>query len=893
MLVDHRLHLLARLNGEPTASTHIARIRQKFDFSSIEALKNSIIRLRDISRCAADVLIQIPQLRVSKQVLNASDIIDYVKNNVDALGYQSFNDEDKELVAYLVAQSSMPEYSWTLKWSDTLTGVFPNLDALYKSVTAPTYSPCYYTPGAAIVVDGDHRISDDVTKSIRSLFETRGDGMGDNKIKAAKRLKSYLRHTCQYSDIFLLDHILTLMSDTEIWLKFIPNRSADVPGENVERLNGLAAFAGYLHSLLLVPYYFEFNFFKVTYDMMEKWLSGFPAVSGTVVKNLETMVSAHDFFGIESIVQTVAATWKGSDNIHGSEITTLPSEFIALYNMKSTYDLAIAKANTVRGNAVAITDLSELSKSDYAHVLMSLSIEKLTLRSDATAAVYDKAVFKHFSEHYSHTIASLIMRYLTPQVLTNMKTYGLKCELPLAISSPVVPNPEVSTQFAIGSKPSYVIGTPSRTFDTERILRRKYLLKVASATVLCKELTSNIAYDEVVAKQLRDHSAINFESLYPSFMCESGISYTLDTLRSLDTLMLNEIFEFIANGDSIEYIKRAFVSSAYRERWATVLSSFALLFEEVSASGPGVYDLKDLELRGTKATGKTKPSYISLIRGFGNPYGMSYEELMKVNVDAWKKSGKPVHSIKLFDDSVGGEHSYHLIPLEFVPEPSNHLAAGVFAFSYPYYYRRATTNGDLVLRKIQHLNWGNSLLHFAMRKINAAVDYPPVLFDRMFAYLNECLYIQDDVMATLPKHESDQPALTDRENKWSGQKYQAYVRYIVPASYTSGTGAGSGGSSEESQQLQTMITAIEEQNAAAVMKSPDVNIGENTTAITEPIKEETGKTGDAVADFKADGKSSKEEPDKGKKKRRPKPSSNKSSADIDPNIEKDEHDEEE
>jgi len=83
MSLDLRFSLMGKLNGYPVPTSVVARMMALLDLNSIEGLLNSLLRLRNVAKFAADILTALPQLKVGRIQLNLSTVKEFINANAD------------------------------------------------------------------------------------------------------------------------------------------------------------------------------------------------------------------------------------------------------------------------------------------------------------------------------------------------------------------------------------------------------------------------------------------------------------------------------------------------------------------------------------------------------------------------------------------------------------------------------------------------------------------------------------------------------------------------------------------------------------------------------------------------------------------------------------------
>lgn len=809
IIIKHRLATLARLNGVPHANSHIAILRRTLDLSSMEALKNSLIKLRNIVKCASDVIAQIPLLRTAKLTLDASTLVAYIKENSTVIG-ENLSDEDQITVAYLIVQSAMPKQSWTLKASEAGEGELPKLAALYSSISVKNYVGYEYAANCDAVSVISARKNQGAQKTLISAFNAidGADAKGD---KARKSANAYSQTSVKIADIILLDMVMELLMSTDLWLDFLPDRTADTPQENENRMKGLAALSALLHSTLIANYYVEYHLFLNTYITLETWLGDFPSVPEVVMKDLDRIVNNSDILQISSIIKTLFSTLRYEEPAHGASITMIPSEAVNLFGLNKMIDEAAVRVANMAGSTVPITQLEKLNSPALSSLIMSTSIGQANLRTSVIAAVYNVKLMELFASGYAASIAALIPKYITPIAQAKLAELSISLTEPFNPFIPVIPSIEQTTSLTIDSSVHQSVGRLPFTSSQEDMMRQEYFLKIVTSRGVYAKIKTSPLIDNVVAKSLADHGKFTFRSLIPSHMGMSANVVKVSDVANGSAHIIDDYLEFMSN-QHVELLVRTFISPLEREKWATNLSSFALLFVSVADSDETA---TILPVREGKVVKNIK---VRLIEGFGMPYGIKYATLATMNLLSPRvTTTKDVMGVKLFESKFSdfGEDNYYILPITRIPLPTHKLAMADFIYDYPYHYFQGDTKA---IQDVDAYVWSEPLVNFALRPSFGIVTFPPVLFDRMHAYVNDILYLQDSMLMTIPAPAGDGGmAITTSEQEWKGQKYQPFVRYVTPGSFTSSRAS----TSMQPDELTNLIESIQDKVVDTIEKAPE------------------------------------------------------------------------
>lgn len=130
--------MVGQMSGYPVPSHVVARVRGMIDLSSLKAMKEGIMRLRDLTRLASDVLFSISLAKMDRFQMIRSELMAYISENAGAYGQDNLTDSEKEFVAYLITSSESAEASWILDYETEDKNLMRSMYRLYHSLMPTT-----------------------------------------------------------------------------------------------------------------------------------------------------------------------------------------------------------------------------------------------------------------------------------------------------------------------------------------------------------------------------------------------------------------------------------------------------------------------------------------------------------------------------------------------------------------------------------------------------------------------------------------------------------------------------------------------------------------------------------------------------------------------------------
>lgn len=760
--LEERYLRLSRMSGYPAPAHIIARIYGKINLTSLSQLKTSLIDLQKLVVLAHEILATVPLARIDRYQLNKAEMEAYVLSSAASFGFATLSPADAEFVTSLIVSSESTESSWYLGYDTSRTDnrILKFYD-LYKSI-ATTYSGARATvenmptikgsaPGAstgAVTSLPFPDVYDPFSGTVVPFLTSSRVQSALNSIQAGtvdeftlERIAGNINamHACAtFADIRLLDHVFQLMNSLDIWSSFITLRDRIDAAVNVERVRGLKKFSAYIQSLLM--YYDMFNVitYEKTYARMEKYVGQFPALGNTVYQNYQEFVLNYDVLNIQKDVDDIYSKINSrSDNNADTTIIGFYDEFASFFGVTAAVTAA-TRASSGLLTPIVLTNLTALASPRYNIYLYNQPTSVMNLMNSVIDTVTVGAVITDVLRRAVSMVLPYVHRIYPGTIADDIRALNLHLAVGFGNDIPFTKSPIEADDRRLGDNgPVVRRAAPWHSADAQRMYNRKLLYLIATGSDYNTYLDNVPFYiDNKKSSHYRSILGFDWKGLYPSWMLPGESIKSVDLITA-DALSIGDILETIS-GSNWEYIKATIGAPHIQEFWATYLSSWAILFS-VSESAA--------------AAGTATPVTWTQVIGYGQPYGVTYPELLRRQ--AWKTP--PL--IRIGDNAA-------IAILRRIPLPSDTLTANNdFYMRKPYYnFPASSQNAELAtdawttklvadpsifepgeVPNKGKLIYGEGLMHMSLTPCTLPENsVPTILFTKTRAYINERLYISAD-----------------------------------------------------------------------------------------------------------------------------------------------------
>jgi hypothetical protein len=763
--------MFAQLHAYPVPAHVLAIARNYFNLSSVNSLKEGILTLRDCAAYASKALSALQLMKVDKYQLQLGEMSDYVLLHAKDYGFGHLSTVDLHFVTYLITSSESQQGAWTLDLQPNAeANLFSRFLSLYQDLavppTAPVYSyqadtrkvtselsnagvPIYYSPLTNKLIPlTDFLNSQERLEELAVDYQRRGkDALSYAPDRFKNEATLYLA-----SDVRLLDHVFMLLMSTEAWDKFLAPRDKVDPSQNVERAKGLRLFAAYLQSLLLYPHMFRFEAYREGYRRIEEWHGSVLTMSPELADNYAKHVTSYDFLNASLDVKNLCNLYSpGKDE--GLQSTIHP-QFIEMASLIGVDEIvAAATRRDLSVSQINLQNLKDLNNPKYDPLLLSLPLQEFRIIDDIQNRVFSRHSFAAMTEIAISFMIPGYNRYISDDVKTELS--NLKPTIPfpwhqgLATSAPIARG---SMPIATKGKWSYHNYSPWATTALEHKLRNSYLYSIGNADGFVAKHPIRFGFDDSAAAALRTSIARSWRTFYPADVIRGERLIDGKTFTS-NEIELKRLLELIT-GDPYPVLVRSLFSEPLLATWATILSSFALLY------------------RGDRGTGDIATAQDAIqVVGKGAPWGSTYEHLGEM-----QQFDAKTDFVKLPNTNL------YIAFLKRIPVPTDKMEVGVFHLAKPYYY--FSSNSQSI--EVTGFTSGESMLQFAVRPIPVFDKPGGILFDRTYAYANDSMYLQVSADAALPSSGLDDYfSFNFQVNKkdWKNEKTAAQLELITVGSY--------------------------------------------------------------------------------------------------------------
>lgn len=829
LALQARYSFLPMMSGYPAPSAAVGMIQSRLNLDSLSGLLSSCQRIRDLGRFAHDVIQSNTLLRVDKSPLNRSELMAYIELQTESSGMQLTQD-DVAFVAHIIMSADAVESTWELQFAETDEGNrWLKFHRLYQSIgelNTPELGGDPNQMGANALV-----VYDPLTDSIVPFMSlprvaswittvTAAAARIDDNDAKASYLIAQQSNLNDWATIYkvatlrLIDHIVGLLSDIDLWRGFVPPRTKVDPSANIERGKGLRLMSTYFHSLLMYPQIFNLELFLATYHKTQQWVTTFPPIAEHVHKQYEMSVRKYDVLGAQADVASIMSNLDDNDNSMGVNVIGLPAETQFMFDLDSIIRNVIAMTS-VTPTPIYVDRFSDLKKPEYKYFLFSHPVAEYNVIPNLVSIVTLKNQVAEEIVLSSASVQLGIERYYPEEMLSRFVALGIKLAYGFGPRVPSVqPFNKTTSATLSGGTLNYGPLTPIHSFDYQWNVRNDRYLTIFKASELWGEdgqFRPKIGFNFDTALRLRNQTRRNFSSLYPSSVMNGDKVFNAGMFTTgnpiADEQMLKSLFESIT-GQHWNLVKIEIGSEFVKRMYATYLSSFALLY----VTPKPLADFAKPDKKGNSALPSLSPYLVS---GHGKPYGLSY--------DALESRQGVTDSVA---DYIQVTDNVYIRFLNTIPIPTTSMTVDAdFYARLPYFYYAANS------AKISGIkNWvmSEGLLNFATFPLSSNLDKAPALLTPKQAYINDRLLIQPDMVYSIGSSASgdEKFSIPLVETSWSYDIWNTLIRYVKPGSYSAISSAASVDVSDINKinkEIEAALQAVESQDPVNTMQDAKTN----------------------------------------------------------------------
>lgn len=738
MMIAHRTVLASKMEGVPRGVHVVGRLQRQFNLSSSSALLESIRRMYEIIHITAEVIESMEGVKMDKYQLDRTEILTYVSNVVQTMRTSTPDSGELELIGVLITSFEASQNSWVLQSQSGPNGLHVKFVELYNEIRDMNVGelPIFVPSQSAVQTMGS--VSSSLGWSTEDL-----DRAGA---------------TYKLALVRVVDHVYSLLLETDVWAAFVaPRLKADVT-TNLERAKTLRIFAHYLQSLLIYPQFFSLEMVLHGYEQIQAWIQYFPPLSAEIKHRLESVIRPHDVLGAGEDVKRFLTSFSevGEKEL---KVTTLATELIGVYGLDDVIAIITTEINKLKLN-VSIDRLIELDDKAYLPLLAGIPVTDINVGHKVAEAVLLSKKVESAVSNALGDLLPVIARGVTKDTLNQLVAMQIRPKIPFISPSAQLlevtrgVKQEVSrNMLRIDRK------APVHSFDYYAYIRKNYKYAIAIDEEVFKnrpyrEFTNIIDLDK--AHDLQQILATSWPSLIPSFLAQGERYYDAAAIKASES-DIRFIMERMG-GSSLELIVKELTLPHRAKMWATFLSSFALLYYRDDAMAP--------------ISSEDSAEY-QLIMGHGQPYGTSYINL--------EMAQPPLDVDKLIPLS----SNFFLRMLETIPISLPELAYDQAFFGHhPVSYFASNSVSIPVSRFV----WGEGLSNFCMTPIPATISNVGAKFGTRYVYSLRRMVLNYNIFysAAVPAEARENFPLPVVEHSWNLERDTFFLRYLTFGHYAAG-----------------------------------------------------------------------------------------------------------
>lgn len=820
-----RRALQTNQSGYPTGSHIIGRLMNRFDFTTKTTMMESILHMRNIVRVAGEILDRYISVKTEKYVFSRTEMISIITTQAPMLGFNDLSNNDIELIAALIVDTETDLSSWTLQCGAADDNFHVKMSHLYESC-APSSNPSFEfsqtnrrfintSPNGIPVYDPDRDTIVPLTETRRAqaiAAEITNEGTESN---AMHRL-SNMYTVYQFANMRVIDHMYSMFLDTDNWRNYVSVRMEVNLNTNKERVKSLKLFSSYLHSLLMYSHFFTLECFRKMYSQLEEFAIPFPPLNPHLISTYELVVSSKDALNAKGDVANIfeMANVKG-DSMLDTSLFGLPLELLDTFGLT---ELIQESERVAAGLALplTLTDINMFNDPSLNELLMSQPINTFNMLGTIPYNILVGNLVESEIKDAIMAISPGTNRYFSEEQLQSLRNANFAVKFSIAYPYAVSLDPtKVSADDIMGNTLEFNPLLHRQCSAVEMNLQRDQIFRFKKGSQFIEDYDGvDVIVNRDKVMDLQDHMNCKWNTLMPN-QIGRGIH-----IKSRETLLRdNEVQRTVLesiSGESYNYIGKSINNPQTREKWATVISSFGLLYSFPSQA--------EVAIRGKIKTGTViaNDAINAFLRpGYGMPYGTTY-----LNLAA--KQGPAVPEDFFQVDELG---LVFIRVLKKVPLPDNKLSVtNNFYLSKPYYYfmsNSATIDVDKFV-----LDEG--MQNFALIPTMYEGKHPNIILDKLSAYLNDSVFMNIDWSQVPTRDTRCKQSINIVTKKWVHDKLIEFLSYTSFGHYSDLMASTTSLDSEEKTSiLNKMVTEMEETTKDIIATSPGT---QESNSKGEPIK---------------------------------------------------------
>jgi hypothetical protein len=837
-----RQTMLSHMSGYPVPNTAKRLLYERIKLSSMYELLQSLVSLRDLARLASELLKNVSLARLDRQQFVRTELESYIATNAKEYGV-TLTPKDIDFVSFLIASSELPEHAWQLQMSKSVSdNRFIQFAGLYQTLHSALSNPPTSDDFSKLNLqeDADAAASSYAhPNAVKKFSESkRVIGLLNENIDAPKTEKQRIIASIDaaktqtiIANINIVDHIFMLLQDIEVWNLFItPRRTADA-AENVQRAEGLALFAGYLHALLISPNILFMELFMQGAKKLESISASFPSLEAELKRSYDEIVLGPDVFNMSGLAMSLLDSGDVErDPLTGSSIKAFPIEVTSIFKLdKSTEDVKAA-ANKVP-SFVYMTHIRNIISPSYQPILSGVSVGVINLLDDLSSVMLKHDIVKQQTLIALQALVPAMGRFINADMIRRLKGIGFNNPLPFPSPSQMQFNPLAMSEGSTDDGTlDYDVSASVMTYDLQYIMRYPLLATLTTASAMAALPTSSPV--AIVNKQLGKTLRQNFNYEWRSHL-PSNMVYGNDIIRPSDMkgdngMRMKNMLESMT-GMSYDQILLTIDHPNITRMYATYLSGMGIIVRKSSRKGGDP----------------------TVVEGFGHPYGAaSYAGLYEKNTDGvsiplsnhlnfvfYQRIPLPSNRMRLDEDMYNMRSHYYFEAGDTYIELLDELPAIMEIYTDttktpPQDANSAKDVNPNLSGKFLGFVPTPGLLQFTLQPVVTG-DQPELkfsnaykgLFDGLHVYMQDAIYLQVSTAYTLPAaKDTVKVSIPTSERKWNDDRMKLFSSYITCGGYTK---AASPSVDQDASLISEVVDKLEKQMDKVTKESDSATIEQN------------------------------------------------------------------
>lgn len=837
-LLTNRLVVCSQMDGAPVANYIIGTLQRVIQLNSFPALLESLRRMRDLAYVASEVVLSVEGIRADKYAIIKDEVTRYVDEVIGLTKHTSVLSSDKDFIARLIIAFEANPTAWTLYSADAEKNLHVQMSKLYTFVlsdSTPATMPVYRHDNSIAVLASSPRFAKAKKPPANSSPEQIAAWENNYQVLLNDSLTIH-----RLAAVKMLDHVYSLLMEKDLWYAWVsPRYDAKGTASNIERGKTLQSLALYMQGLLSYTSHFQFEGFLYMHDITKLWLQETPSL-GTKTTERIALIRKHDYLGAEADVREYMSSFSASGSSPtAANFTIVPSELGDQFGLRKSMEDIKALKNTYTYRD-ALSQLSDLDQARYLPLISSVTVKEMDIHRTVAKLVLQGALVESEVNAVMDVLLDSIGRNTAEDTIARLKALNLRS--PLYFKGLIPGYTEVTTSLVKEVKSGVLKldgAAPDYSLAFNQYVKKNLIMKVFTSDSVTQYENFNLRQiiNQDKRAKLADLFDCTFSSLLPSQYGSSSLRYKTSELAT-ESNALENVIEALT-GSRFELAVIQLRVKRLRKLWATVFSSFAIMYVNDSLINRDIFSPSD--------TDDSTVDLLKPVEGWGMPYGTSYTNL------ASKQS--PLKDLNQLVKLLPGVYMKIHNTLPVVGSTLAKLNNYYSNESDVYFQANGATEA------VEEWVVTPGFWNFTLFPNKSTTEVPVILFSDKFAYLNSDVFIHTDrsfeAPSTFKARQSSNVAVNQRN--WPWDLAQPGLKYIVFGQYSSFESASIQDEIPESEmtKIQEKIDAkikedlkeeaASEQTVTNTLKSAeriateDLNMNNPSLGHPEDLKKKAGK----------------------------------------------------